>query len=564
MKYTTGKVIIIMAVACFMLPANVLAAVKDYWLEAEDAILTGVSKATTYSGYSGTGYVGGFDTEGDIITFSFEAEGGLYDLVIGFSTPHGEKGYELTVNGSASTGMFPASGSFKEGSAGKVTLETGQNTVIIGNGWGWYYIDYIRFVSSVSYPPSPPQQDLTNPLATEDAKKLFALLKGLYGKKVLSGQHDIVELQYIKEITGHTPVVACFDLIEYSPSRIEYGSNPEGSAESWIAWEQEKGCIINLLWHWNAPADLINTTGKEWWRGFYTYATTFDIAAVLADTSSSGYDLVIRDIDAIAVQLKKFYDNDIPVLWRPLHEASGGWFWWGAQGPEPFIELWKLMYNRLVNHHQLHNLIWVYTSGDPDWYPGDDFVDIASLDIYSNPGASMSVDWENVQTQFNGKKMVALSESGTLPVPEKIRLFNTWWSWFSLWTGDYIRGADTKELKALYNDKDILTMEKMGDWREYSSLPDNPELSGSSDELQLHYDPLSCDICIEYECDAAAQCTIELFDLQGHLITSQSGFLSKPDQTVMRIPAGKLLPGLYIAVVRSDKSLISGKFVVAR
>ena len=105
---------------------------------------TGVNKATSHAGYSGSGYVTGFDTEDDNITFSFEATGGLYDLFIGFCTPNGQKGYDLMVNGSDSTGMLPASESFKEVQAGKVMLVNGPNTIIIGNGWGWYYVDYIR------------------------------------------------------------------------------------------------------------------------------------------------------------------------------------------------------------------------------------------------------------------------------------------------------------------------------------------------------------------------------------------------------------------------------------
>ena len=536
----------------------------DIRIEAENAMLTGVNKATALSGYSGTGYITGFDADGDNIMFIFEGTEGIYDLLIGYCTPNGEKGYDLTVNGGGSTGMFPASGSFSEISAGKVLLVNGRNTIIIGNGWGWYYIDYIQLSPAATYPPAIPQQSLTDTLATKAAKELYEFLTGLYGKKILSGQHNLSELQYVKTVTDHTPVVAGFDLIEYSPSRIEYGSNPTGSSESWIAWEQDKGCIINLLWHWNAPTDLINTTGKEWWRGFYTDATTFNIAAVLADTTSAKYDLVIRDIDAIAVQLIKFRDHDIPILWRPLHEASGGWFWWGAQGPGPFIELWKLMYDRLVGYHQLHNLIWVYTSGDPDWYPGDDYVDIASLDIYSSHGASMSADWENAQHEYNGKKMVALSESGTLPVPEKIRLFNTWWSWFSLWSGDFIRGADTAELTALYNDNDILTMEKIGDWRTYSSLIPYDSYPGHQDEIAIYYSPLNNHVSIEYDFNCIEIYTIKLFDVHGRLIFSQSNLPSTPGPAKVEIPDGILAPGMYIAVISSIELRASGKLVIVK
>jgi len=562
MKKTGRKIITMLWVIWPLLTCNAYSTANDLKLEAEDAALTGVRKSTSRTGYSGTGYVDGFDTAGDKITFTFEATGGLYDLFIGFCTPNGEKGYDLTVNGSESTGMFPASSTFDEVSAGKIILVNGLNTIVMGNGWGWYYVDYLRMSAGVTVPPAQPQQDLTDSLATEDAKKLFRLLKGLYGKKILSGQHGLSDLQYIKTITHHTPVVAGFDLIEYSPSRIEYGSNPGGSSESWIAWEQEKGCIINLLWHWNAPADLINTTGKEWWRGFYTEATTFNIAEVLADTTSARYDLLIRDIDAIAVQLKKFRDADIPVLWRPLHEASGGWFWWGAKGPDPFIELWKLIYNRLGNYHQLHNLIWVYTSGDPEWYPGDDFVDIASLDIYSSHGSSMSADWENAQAEYNGKKLVALSESGTLPVPEKIRLFNTWWSWFSLWTGSFIQGADTTELKALYNDDDMLTLEKIGDWRTFSSLPDAHAVPRQPDEITAFYNPVKNCLHIDYDVDDNEIVTVQLFDIQGCLLLSQSDVKVTSGYARIEIPARSLSQGVYIAVISSNKSMAAAKFVV--
>jgi mannan endo-1,4-beta-mannosidase len=532
-------------------------------LEAENAALTGVNPATALTGYSGTGYVSGFDADGDKITFTFDATAGIYELFIGYCTPSGQKGYDLAVNGSNSTGMFPASGSFQVISSGKVLLVSGQNTIIIGRGWGWFYIDYISLVPAVTYPPEKPLHELTDTLATGDAKELYKFLVGLYGKKILSGQHSLPDLQYIKTITGHTPVVAGFDLIEYSPSRIEYGSNPEGSAESWIEWEQAQGCIINLLWHWNAPADLINTTGKEWWRGFYTEATTFNIAAVLGDTASAKYDLVIRDIDAIAVQLKKFSDNGIPVLWRPLHEASGGWFWWGAQGPGPFIELWRLMYNRLVNYHQLHNLIWVYTSGDPDWYPGDGYVDIASLDIYSANGASMSADWENVQAEFNGKKLVALSESGTLPVPDKVRLFNTWWSWFALWQGDFIRNADQDELIAVYQDNDILTMEKIGNWRTFSAIPDAHVVAKPAEEIKVFYNQVNESVFLNYSFEFNCRYTIQVFNMPGQLIYRQSNIPVNANTGKVEIQTGRLSGGAYIVMVSNGMSLLAGKLIIS-
>ena len=177
------------------------------------------------------------------------------------------------------------------------------------------------------------------------------------------------------------------------------------------------GYVLGFCWHWNAPTNLMNTPGHEWWRAFYTDSTTFDVAAALANTNSAEYSLLLRDIDAIAVQLKKVASsNNIPMLWRPLHEASGGWFWWGAKGPEPFKALWRLLYNRLTTYHNLHNLIWVLTNEDPDWYPGHDVVDIVGVDAYpSDPSDSLSTSWEALKAQFDGVKLLTLSEFGGVP-----------------------------------------------------------------------------------------------------------------------------------------------------
>ena len=122
-------------------------------------------------------------------------------------------------------------------------------------------------------------------------------------------------------------------------------------------------------------SDLINNDTVKWWSGFYTYATTFNLTAAL-NPSSANYQLLLRDIDAIAVQLLRLQAANIPVLWRPLHEAEGGWFWWGAFGPENAKTLYRLVYKRLTETHKLRNLIWVWNSVSPAWYPGDDVVDI--------------------------------------------------------------------------------------------------------------------------------------------------------------------------------------------
>lgn len=440
--------------------------------EAESAVLQGIVVSADPAGFSGTGYVTGFDEAADQVTFNFNMEKtGLYELNIGYTSPYGDKGYNVLVNAEAGSGMFPQNTGFGSVSAGKYLLTQGLNTISVTKGWGYFGIDYIQLTPSVAALPLQPSKQLTDPQATQSARSLFSYMTDLYGHKTLSGQYDDVD--YVLQNTGKEPAIGGFDLMEYSPSRIENGANPAGTSERYINWAKkgEGNGILSLTWHWNAPTDLINEApDKLWWSGFYTRATTFDLAAALADTNSVRYKLLIRDIDSIAAQLKKFQDADIPVLWRPLHEAAGEWFWWGAKGPEPLKKLWRIMYDRFTNYHQLHNLIWVYafTSGaDMSWYPGDEYVDMVGIDIYTDPSANMSGDWADLQQKFNGKKLVSLSETGTLPVPDKIRGYGTWWSWFGVWSGDFIKKQPLDLLNKVYHDEDVITRDELPDWRMY-------------------------------------------------------------------------------------------------
>ena len=440
--------------------------------EAEAGNLTGVTVATANAGYSGTGYVTGFNGTNQV-SITVNATGGLYDLSVGYASPFGDKGVDFQVNDEKGSGMFNATPvGYGTLNLGKFFLVDGLNTIVIRNGWGYYDVDYIQLTPTTVPLPVKPPKTLVDNRATPATLGLFSFMVDQYGSKMISGQQD--DFQYVLDKTGKEPAIGAFDLMDYSPSRVERqpGFTPQYTSEAMINWAKkgEGRGIVSLSWHWNAPTDLIDTApDKLWWSGFYTKATTFDLAAVLADKNGSRYQLLLRDMDVIALQLKKFQVADVPVLWRPLHEAPGGWFWWGAKGSGPFKELWQILYNRLTNYHQLHNLIWVYAGTDtlnPDWYPGDQYVDVVGEDIYSNAGASLSGNWSNALNQFDGRKMVALTESGNLPVIDKVRAFSTWWSWFSLWSGtDYIKKQPLDVLQSTYNSEYVITRDELPNWR---------------------------------------------------------------------------------------------------
>ena len=318
----------------------------------------------------------------------------------------------------------------------------------------------IALVSTLVYGAQPAQvpATLTDPQATAATRSLMARLIGEYGKRTWSGQYGSNETAHILQTSGLKPVIFGDDFMDYSPTRVAFGNQPTNLTESCIA-RARTGQIITMSWHWNAPANLLNTTNEPWWKGFYTKASTFDVAATLADTNSVQYAGMIRDIDAIAVQLKKFSDADVPILWRPLHEADGGWFWWGAKGPQPFKALWHLLYDRLTVHHQLHNLIWVYTGEKPDWYPGNDVVDIVGADAYPKvPGDILLPEWEKLKIRFDGVKPIALTEFGGVPDIESMQASGIWWCYFVSWTWNPTNPPPAASILRAYQSPSVITL----------------------------------------------------------------------------------------------------------
>ncbi|WDZ61826.1 glycosyl hydrolase [Paenibacillus polymyxa] len=442
--------------------ANLPAAISK--MEAEDGVITGEVKIEAAdTGYSGSGYAA-FKSTGSL-TFAYNApSSGLYNLAIGYSNPNGDKKTQLVVNGQTSEISLPTTASYTEVSGGKLMLNSGNNILQFNVDSDQYHIDYVK-LSAVS-PPKLHQIEKkpVNPNATAETTALMGYLVDSYGSHILSGQHTLEDAQWIKDQTGKYPAMLSMDMMDYSPSRIEHGATST-EVEKAIQWAQEGG-LVTFAWHWNAPKGLYDIPGKEWWRGFYTDATTFDVQYALSHPESEEYQLILRDIDAIAAQLKRLQDAHVPVLWRPLHEAEGKWFWWGAQGPDSAKQLYRIMYDRLTHYHHLNNLIWVWNSESPDWYPGDDVVDIVSVDIY-NQAANYSPSigkYDSLVNLVQGKKLVGLSENGPISDPELLQTYSAHWLFFTTWTGDFIRNGKYNSLDHLikvFNSDYVITRDEL-------------------------------------------------------------------------------------------------------
>jgi beta-mannanase len=460
------------------------AAASAVTYEAETGLLNGVTVGATTPGYSGTGYVEGFDTGTDSVTITIpDSPGGLYDLSVRYAAPYGSKVASLQLNGSGHGDVsLAATPDFTTVSAGQVLLASGDNTIGVVNNWGWYLIDALVLTPSAPPPAHQVTDALVNPGATAATRSLMRYLAAHYGNSMLSGQQDYADIEWLQQQVGKRPAIAGLDLMDYSPSRVERGTTSQ-EIEHALDWDT-RGGITTLTWHWNAPTGLIDQPGREWWRGFYTDATTFDVAAALADPASAEYALLLRDIDAIAVQLQRLEDANVPVLWRPLHEAEGGWFWWGAKGAGPAKQLWRLMYDRLTDLHGLDNLIWVWNSASPDWYPGADVVDILSVDTYPPVGDHGPIigKYQDLVTLGQDRKLVALTETGSIPEPDLLQAYRADWSWFVTWSGDFIRDGQRNPLDLLqrvYHHPYVITLDEVGDFKNYTGTSPSPSPSAS-------------------------------------------------------------------------------------
>lgn len=448
-------------------------------LEAEAGDLHLVEVKSRAKGYSGTGYVGDFLETGAYVEQTFDHEGGEVRLSLGYYLPleNGNKQNSLYLNGTYYGSIqFEAGDGFQETVIGPMVLKPGTNTLRFEKSegdWGYMGVDYFKLEPSdrlqhLSYEVA---EALIDSQATPETKALYQYLRKIYGKRVLSGQQffymEEKENDKLVELTGSQPAMKGYDLLNCTQG----APAPDDQVARAIEWVEDGG-IVTLCWHWFAPADG---------HAFYTEKTTFDVREAVKEGTPE-HELILQDIDAIAEVLKDFQERDLPVIWRPLHEASGGWFWWGAQGAEPYQDLWRLLYHRLVDDHELHNLIWVANAQHPDWYVGDSYCDIIGEDIYG-PKQTYSAYLPRFLMAYEtvrGKKIMALTENGVLPSLDQMEETGAMWAWFMPWWGEFTEtDAYTSDdvFQRTYRAESVVNREDLpDDLYVYGSLEDEEDM----------------------------------------------------------------------------------------
>jgi mannan endo-1,4-beta-mannosidase len=281
--------------------------------------------------------------------------------------------------------------------------------------------------------------------ATPQTVNLYRNLKKLAGKGFMFGHQD--DLAYgvnwryengrsdVKEVTGDYPAVYGWEL---GGLEVKADKNLDGvpfkKMRQFIKEGYERGGVITISWHARSPL------GAEKGAWDTTHGT---VATILPGGANHAlFKTWLDELATFFLSLKNSKGELIPVLFRPFHELTGNWFWWGrnACSPEEFKILWRFTKYYLSEEKKVHNLLYIYnTSGDfktkeefLERYPGDDMADMISFDAYQYDDPLKS-DWFVKNTNFQlgliesiaaeKHKLTALAETGYETIP-----YASWWT----------------------------------------------------------------------------------------------------------------------------------------
>ena len=286
--------------------------------------------------------------------------------------------------------------------------------------------------------------------ATPLTKQLYTSLQQLQGRGILFGHQDGLayglnpdgsrwtgesDRSDIKTLTGEHPAVAGWDLghLELDSTRNLDGV-PFELMRQRIMEQHQRGGISTLSWHLNNPTDPNKTTWDK---------VESTIPRFLSDkTALRNYQAWLGKIAQFVQSLQDPQSGElVPLIFRPYHEHTGSWFWWGADhcSPEEYQRFWRMTVNYLRKKEKVHNLIYAYSTdrfNSPEHYleryPGDRYADLIGFDIYHRNAPSSNEQFVKDTRQMvtwlkeMGKehhKITAITETGL----EQVTLAN-WWT----------------------------------------------------------------------------------------------------------------------------------------
>lgn len=313
--------------------------------------------------------------------------------------------------------------------------------------------------------PRPP----VTPGATRGAVDLLALLQRLTAEgRVLAGQHNQPEhgsawTRWATTTGGAVPGLWGQEIGFSAPGTKDAVDRRGPNAEEAVRWDA-RGAVVTYTWHAVCPTD---DEPVEFDGGIIRRFDPDDYARVL-EPGSALHARWCAQVDRAAQVLVRLAAADVPLLWRPYHEMNGPWFWWGGQ-PALLRELWRALYRRLVDHHGLRNLVWVwspnaaYDSAAPfaDYFPGHDVVDALAVDTY---GGHWEREHHDALLDLAADRPIGFGEVGALPPPEVLDE-QPRWCWFMAWPDVVAEANTTEQVRAVYGRSRTATLDDLGPWR---------------------------------------------------------------------------------------------------
>lgn len=152
----------------------------------------------------------------------------------------------------------------------------------------------------------------------------------------------------LEELTGRRVSVVGFDLEELArTATYEYPFFDRAFAD--LVGLAGQGAVLTATWHMQNPG-----TGGSFYDRTWT-----DLERLLDETTPEGQRFW-ADADAKLALLAAFHDAGVAVVFRPLHEANGDWFWWGHPRPATYRKLWTRLQQRAWSAG-VHNVLWGYS-----------------------------------------------------------------------------------------------------------------------------------------------------------------------------------------------------------
>ncbi|SHJ76320.1 mannan endo-1,4-beta-mannosidase [Nocardiopsis flavescens] len=293
----------------------------------------------------------------------------------------------------------------------------------------------------------------------------LAFLEGISGTSTVSGQHNkepnsdpARHTRRVFDITGEYPGLWGGDFLFASSDVEARQTMVDEAAHQW-----GNGAIVTLTWHVCPPTQ---GSSCSWEDGVMSSLDDGQWAELITDGSPLNRAWKAR-LDEAVPYLRQLESQGVEVVWRPLHEMNDPWAWWGGRpGEDGSAELFRITHDHLTGERGLTNLVsnWNVKDVDVDsigdYWPGDEYVDIASIDIWMKNQPSAQ-DYAAMR-EVAGGRPIALGEVGQVPGVETLEAQPDW-VYFMTWP-EYLDDKDLNpdsHVQRTYYDGRVLVLREM-------------------------------------------------------------------------------------------------------